>query len=165
MYKGRVRRGTRPVCLMVTPCFSADCANAEHPSHESYARGCVVAFWRHMPTALRQERIAQETQRDLRVVDKVCWGDTKFEEQFANATTGQVERFLGVRDLYDKFEGKKDGWALALMEMLVDPMLYSWVPAWAVEQYERANPFFRRVLRRLVKQRLPTNKALLRRTR
>ena len=36
------------------------------------------------------------------------------------------------------------------MEMLVDPMLKQWVPAWLVEQYERANPFFREALTALV---------------
>ena len=52
-----------------------------------------------------------------------------------------------------KFEGRKnragreDGWARALMEMLVDPLLASWVPAWVVEQYDRWNPHFRAVLR------------------
>jgi hypothetical protein len=59
---------------------------------------------------------------------------------------------LGVRDLYWKFEGVRDrrgadeGWGLALMEMLSDPMLRQWVPAWVVEQYERANPFYKEVL-------------------
>ena len=52
-----------------------------------------------------------------------------------------------------KFEGKKDrrgrvvGWAMALMEMLVDPLLVAWVPAWLVEQYERWNPYFRGAVR------------------
>ena len=38
-------------------------------------------------------------------------------------------------------QGQGAGWALAFMEMLTDPMLRQWVPAWVVEQYERANPF------------------------
>ena len=53
------------------------------------------------------------------------------------------------------FEGRDyghqhaDGWALALLEMLVDPVLVSWVPKWVREQYERANPYFRRVLEKM----------------
>ena len=33
--------------------------------------------------------------------------------------------------------------------MLIDPVLVSWVPKWVREQYERANPYFRRVLEKL----------------
>eukprot|EP00959_Pyramimonas_sp_CCMP1952_P422126 8843007-Pyramimonas_sp.AAC.1 len=32
------------------------------------------------------------------------------------------------------------------MEMLTDPMLRQWVPAWVVEQCERANPYYKEVL-------------------
>ena len=39
--------------------------------------------------------------------------------------------------------GRQVGWALALMEMLLDPLLVAWVPGWVVEQYERWNPYFR----------------------
>ena len=35
------------------------------------------------------------------------------------------------------------------MEMLTDVLLLQWVPKWVVEQYNRANPFFREVLRAL----------------
>ena len=68
-----------------------------------------------------------------------------------------------------KFDGsaRGDGWFLALMEMLTDPMLKQWVPAWVEEQYTRANPFFREVLRALGPrdgQGLTSNKALLKRT-
>ena len=38
------------------------------------------------------------------------------------------------------------------MEMLTDPMLKQWVPAWVNEQYERANPFFREVLTALLER-------------
>ena len=44
-------------------------------------------------------------------------------------------------------KGRKLGWALALMEMLVGPMLMCWVPDWVHEQYERWNPFFRPCVR------------------
>ena len=57
-------------------------------------------------------------------------------------------RFLGVQGLVLEFDterrdakGRRLGWALALMEMLVGPMLSAWVPAWVREQYERWNPF------------------------
>ena len=60
VYKGRVKRSTRPVCLMVTPCYSADCANVEHAVHESFARMAVIAFWRHMATADRHARIRDQ---------------------------------------------------------------------------------------------------------
>ena len=43
-------------------------------------------------------------------------------------------------------------------------MLQKWVPAWVVEQYERANPFFRPVLRSMDSRGLESNKALLKQT-
>ena len=78
--------------------------------------------------------------------------------------------FLGTRDLYTRFEhlkdskGRSEGWTLALMEMLVDPMLRQWVPAWVIEQYERQNPFFKEVLTLLQEENLDRNKTLLKRT-
>ena len=86
-------------------------------------------------------------------VDQRCWGATEFVEPAPGAG-----RWLGVRDLWMKFEGKKDrrgrvvGWAMALMEMLVDPLLVAWVPAWLVEQYERWNPYFRGAVRWALRQ-------------
>ena len=50
------------------------------------------------------------------------------------------------------------------MEMLVDPMLVCWVPGWVREQYERANPYFCSVLKRLETCKVSNNKVLLRRT-
>ena len=56
--------------------------------------------------------------------------------------------FLGVRDLIEEFEGRRQGaWSFGLMEMLVDPVLVAWVPSWVVEQYERWNPYFRDAVR------------------
>ena len=61
-------------------------------------------------------------------------------ELFASAAAPDLDRYLGVRELYGKFEGvrnrrgEEQGWGLALMEMLTDPMLRQWVPAWVVEQ-------------------------------
>ena len=154
---------------MVTPAYSADCANVEHVCHENYARSCVIAFWRHMDRRERHQMIEEVMQHDVKAVDRVLWGGTKFEHPFEHAVAGglsELDRHLGVRDLYDKFEGKRDtNWGFAMMEMLADPVLSTWVPSWAVEQYERANPFFRRVLHRLVGQRLESNRRLLLRTR
>jgi len=87
----------------------------------------------------------------------------------ADALAPDEKRYLGTRELYYKFEGKLDGkhnnvgWTLALMKMLVDPMLKQWVPVWLVEQYERANPFFRESLTALVDH-VSSNAALLKRT-
>ena len=70
-----------------------------------------------------------------------------FEEPPANAAAPQEDRFLGVRDLYWRFDVEKGKrvcdhwWGLALIEMLTDPVLRHWVPAWVIEQYERANLF------------------------
>ena len=62
-------------------------------------------------------------------------------------------------------KGRSLGWALALMEMLVDPILYTWVPAWVSEQYERANPFFKEVLLAMQSEVHDNNLQLLKRTR
>ena len=52
-----------------------------------------------------------------------------------------------------------------MMEMLVDPLLSTWVPDWVTEQYERANPFFRDVLRGMRQRQLRNNAHLLQATR
>ena len=75
----------------------------------------------------------------------------------------EEDAYLGIPDLYLKFDGE-DGWSFGLMEMLVDPMLVCWVPGWVREQYERANPYFRSVLKRLETCKVSNNKMLLRRT-
>ena len=64
IFRGKISHASRPVCLMVTPCHSADSANVEHPNHEGYARAAVVAYWRHMPTALRHEILRDEMSKD-----------------------------------------------------------------------------------------------------
>ena len=114
--------------------------------------------------------IAAEMSRAVRAVDKAFWGATKFEEQTSHAGAPELDKHLGIDDLFMTFDGKKDargsdvGWGLALMEMLVDPMLSTWVPEWVVEQYERMNPFFRDVLRSMKERRLTSNAALLKQT-
>ena len=98
-------RSTRPVCLLVTPCFSADCANVGHLSHESFARAAVLAYWRHMPTELRHGMIRKEAKAPVKAVPEVCFGATCFEapSQRAAAAAGD-QRYLGTRDLYMKLE-------------------------------------------------------------
>ena len=129
---------------MVTPCFGADCANVEHAMHESYARAAVIAYWRHMPTQERHERIRVVMRAPVKAVAEVCFGATDFVTRVQPA---DKEQYLGIRVLYAKLEhvrnsrGESVGWSLALMEMLTDPMLRQWVPEWVVEQYERGNPF------------------------
>ena len=170
--RGRLRRSARPVCLMVTPCFSADCANVEHACHESYARSAVIAYWRHMSTAERADRIAREMGKiDQKALSLALVGGTRFEEPPCNAAAPREDRYLGVRDLYWQFDveqGKRgcdDCWGLALMEMMVDPMLRQWVPGWVVEQYERANPFFKEVLTAFHgDERVQRNRVLLKQT-
>ena len=129
VYKGTLKRSNRAVCLMVTPAYSADCANVEHAVHESYARACVIAYWRHMSQSKRHEMISKVMTQGTAAVDKVFWGSSRFEQEPSHAGAPELDRFLGVRDLYEKFEGRRDsrgvdvGWAMALMEMLTDPML------------------------------------------
>ena len=142
-----VKCSTLP-CIMVTPVFGARCVNAFDSAHEMYARSCVVAHWRMMPTSVRHMKLWQAIQELLIMddvdVNPVCWGSTVIGHSESD--------FLGVDSLVRAFDGRKDkqgrcvGWSLAMMEMLVDPMLRLWVPVWIREQYERRNPFFRRAL-------------------
>ncbi|HIE71897.1 MAG TPA: hypothetical protein EYP98_17895, partial [Planctomycetes bacterium] len=83
--RGRVKRAPRASCLMVTPCFSADCANVEHAVHESYARVAVLAYWRHMGTARRHAVNHDVMKLGVKAVPSVCFGGTEFVEPFANA--------------------------------------------------------------------------------
>ena len=100
VYKGRVKRSTRPVCLMVTPSFSADCANVEHANHEGYARTAVIAYWRHMPTGECRKRIDEVlAARTMKAQASVLVGRTEFE-----SPSVAEERYLGIADLYLKFE-------------------------------------------------------------
>ena len=165
--RGRLCRSARAVCLTVTPTFGADCAESSHARHESYARAQVVAFWRMIPTEQRRDALfdflaVPPAQRGA--VDTRTWGGTLL--------AWRVDRALGVADLVLNFDGGRDrrgretGWAMALLEMLVDPYLVAFVPGWVVEQYERANRFFRGSLRKILRK-LPTtatNKEVLRRT-
>ena len=93
-----------------------------------------------MATEARHEAIAAITQHDIKPPHRVYWGATKFVTPSVHAGYEDEDAFLGISDLYLKFDGD-GGWGFGLMEMLVDPMLVCWVPAWVREQYERANPF------------------------
>ena len=57
------------------------------------------------------------------------------------------------------------GWAYALMEMLVDPVLLEWVPDYIVEQYRRWNPYFTESLDAARSGRPQSNRRFLRRVR
>ena len=155
VFKGSVKRCARPVALMVTPSFSADCAGVEHANHENYARTAVVAYWRHMSTEQRRAEIQKTAV--MQAINEAFIGATPFEQPSS-------DRYLGVLDLAMKFETGRRGprWGLALLEMLVDPLLSLWVPAWVREQFERANPYFADVLREFAARRFRSNAALLR---
>ena len=166
--KGKVCRSTRSVCIMVTPAYGADCANVQHAHHEGYARANVIAHWRHMPTARRHAVI--EAQTGVRAVPRLCWGGSVLKEPYERAGGGAGEgsgRFLGVQDLWSLYgvtygRDQERFWGLMFMEMVTDPMLHQWVPAWVVEQYERANPFYKEVLTQMQGPGLHSNRRLLR---
>ena len=84
--RGRLCRSQKPVCIMVTPAFSADCANVSHDRHEAYARTAVVAYWRLMPTQKRHEAIMEHQYlraEDLATTDRRTWGTTEFAAPMA----------------------------------------------------------------------------------
>ena len=125
--------------LIVTPGFASGPACVLSDRHNDYARAAVVAHWRMMPTdarlqVLKECAIFDEPRADFSdPVRTILWGTTSF--------TKPDGRHLGVQDLVNKFDtdavdtkGRKLGWAMALLEMLVDPMLMSWVPDWVHEQ-------------------------------
>ncbi|MGB1141216.1 MAG: AAA family ATPase, partial [Halioglobus sp.] len=163
--RGHLVRSAEQVCLMVTPSFSADCASVLSARHAEYARSCVVAFWRLMPTEERLSKL-----RDRRLLSSVVQGRDP-PEWGASTFTQPADRYLGVQDLVHKFDtprrdsdGLELGWSMGLMEMLVDPLLCLWTPDWVVEQYERWNRYFRPTLRRekvRAEQQQWTNRKLL----
>jgi len=150
--RGRICRSRKPVAIMVTPSMSADAANVDDGRHSNYARCCVVAYWRMMPTKERHE-MAERCMREGKVepVDRRLWGETELTAPSVHGGAPHLDRFLGVRDLYSAIKDD-DGWCLALMEMLTDPVLACWVPGWVVEQYERQNPYFRHYVEKVLKE-------------
>ena len=170
--RGRFMRKTQTMAVMVTPGWSADCACVLSDKHSDYARAAVIAYWRMMDTASRHRLLRQallldpdvtEAKLDREPIRTVLFGHTSFRHP--------PVRFLGVQDLVLKFDtakvdtkGRPLGWALALVEMLVDPMLASWVPSWVREQYEQWIPYFRSCLRSLLREHTKKSKAALRLT-
>jgi len=152
--RGRIFRVASPVCLMVTPSISADCAAVDNGAHERYARTCVVAYWRLMSTVQRHELLkSMVAENRIQVSSVITWGATELKDPRHYAGAGGEDRdsYLGVDDLVMAFDGKPQGWALGLLEMLVDPVLYEWVPQWVVEQYVRWNPTFLETLAEVVR--------------
>ena len=76
----------------------------------------MIAYWRHMPTVERHERIRAVMTAPVKAVAEVCFGATKF---VAPVLSPEREEYLGVRDLYVQFEGVRNtrgeeiGWSLA----------------------------------------------------
>ena len=168
-YRGKFVDVKKTPALMVTPSYSADCANVQHAAHAGYAKACVIAYWRLMPTKERHDLYKDQRikeQPDDNVGDSML-GWTNFEDPFQVGGFREQDRFLGIQDFYTAFEGrthgprKVDGWSLGLLEMLVDPVLSTWVPKWVREQYERANPYFRRVLEKMLGEVARSNKVFL----
>ena len=73
-YRGRIKRCPTSACIMITPAYSADCANVDHASHEGYARAAVVAYWRHMATERRHAMIADVMATGVKAVDVAFGG-------------------------------------------------------------------------------------------
>jgi len=175
VYRGRIHKTTQDVCLMVTPALPASAASVLHDRHEVYARTCVVAYWRCMSS---RERASMWNKLPIKEPWFFGGTVLEPPIPHASARPSELDRFLGVQDLVAAFDGRKTeelvwevapaarsaqyvfkrrefkpgvsyGWALALMEMLVDPVLLEWVPEYVVEQYKRWNPFFVDSLRKV----------------
>ena len=109
---GRLSTSPTTSAFMVTPSFPSDCAFVGHDRHEAFARTCVVAFWRLMPTKERYEAIAKMlgTGAMLDVdADRRRWGGTCFEEEapHAGSEPSLLDRWLGVQDLVKAFDAGK----------------------------------------------------------
>ena len=134
--RGRLFRATETRAIMVTPSWSADCACVLSDKHSDYARSAVIAYWRLMPTVERHEALREALLLEPDVTQEVL-----AEEPIRTVTFGHSvfrmppNRFLRVQGLVLKFDtekgdgkGRRLGWALALMEMLVNPVLSQLVP-------------------------------------
>jgi len=171
----KIAKMTQDVCLMVTPALCASSACVSHDRHEIFARTCVIAYWRCISS---QGRL--DLWHKMRIKDPRLFGGTVLQAPapLAGSRPSDLDRFVGIRDLVAAFDGPKScanllvesppdsrrfklkrrnfsakpyGWAYALMEMLVDPVLYEWIPQYVVEQYRRWNPYFVESLRRALK--------------
>lgn len=178
----RLTERKAPVALQVTPGFSADCSCVTHGMHEAYARRCVVAFWRLMPTIERM-KLARGPLGPA--YDGRLLGSTRLQAPYIHGGPPELDRFLGIGDLYNAFDGRcrlelvwrkdaqhlqhefhartrrfvrhdkvkrKYGWGFASVEMLVDPVLSSGVPQWMTEQFERRNSGFREVIANILRE-------------
>ena len=101
--RDRVYAANQTWALMVTPSMAASAAQMFCDRHEAYARMCVVAFWRHMPT-LERYNLMRES---LVAVDCRRWGGTVFAAPGLVAGFPLRERVLGVQDLVGVFEGPR----------------------------------------------------------
>ena len=104
-YRGKFVEVKNAPALMVTPSYSADCANVQHNAHEGFANACVIAYWRMMPQKQRHELYRAGLADDARV-DQCVLGWTQFEDPPAVAGFPGDDRYLGVQDLYAKFDGR-----------------------------------------------------------
>ena len=166
-HRNRIAEVPRDVCLMVSPHLPAAFACTSHDKHDVYARMCVVAYWRCMSTRDRQQLWCKIDNRDARLVGATV---LEHPLTHGASRPSDLDRLIGVRDLVDAFEGPRSrqmewrapqpgedvhkvflevsiprprpyGWAMGLLEMIVDPILVRWVPEDIVEQYQRWNPF------------------------
>jgi len=130
-YRGKFTKVSNTPAVMVTPSYSADCANVQHSSHEGYAKACVIAYWRLMSKTerhnlYRSQLITPELTENFSVA---LLGGTELKDPLEVGGFPDQDRFLGVQDLYHFFEGRQDGrknvhgWTMGLLEMLVDPVL------------------------------------------
>jgi hypothetical protein len=128
---------------------------------------------KHRHELYKTQRIAPVTESS---VSDWILGGTGFVDPFHVAGSDDRDRFLGVQDFYAMSEGRDygyrhaDGWAFALLEMLVDPVLVSWVSEWVRERCEKMSGgvcaanhrFLLRLWRRMVLRR---QQAVLRKSR
>ena len=109
VHRDKLHAATKTWALMVTPSMAASSAQSFNDRHEVFARMCVVAFWRHMPTIERYE-----LARNMGVaVDSRKWGGTFFAVPSVSAGVGVETRCLGTGDLVHTFEGprrREMGW-------------------------------------------------------
>jgi len=178
---GRLAETACRAAIMVTPSYPSHFASVGHERHAAFARSCVVAFWRHMPTleryALMQKLPGMRREPHS---DRRRWGTSVFVEPFVHAGSkpSEYDRYLGVQDLVMAFDGARDreyvwtredhtsqpvaeiegcsaayGWTFALLEMMIDPLLRLWVPRWARKQYRVWNKTYRtNVLREILQE-------------
>jgi len=188
--RGRLKT-TQDVCIMVTPSMPASAASVLHDRHEIFARTCVVACWRCMSSG---DRARLWNSMPIKEPWFFGGTVLQPPLPHAGARPSELDHFIGVRDLVAALDGPKSvelvwrrpgegsaddyefhqrrirkpvsyGWAYALMEMLVDPVLLEWVPDYIVEQYRRWNPYFTESLDAARSGRPQSNRRFLRRVR